>query len=126
MRNIRQSLHMILLCIVFLFVCACSKAPFYSIAPKEAEDLIKTEQCIIVDTRDPEEYDASHVKDAVSIPYERIKDTGPAELPDLQAVILVYGETAAQSEAAAERLSLLGYKNVYIFGGFDSWEGERQ
>lgn len=126
MRNIRKSLHMILLCIVFLFVCACSKAPFHSLTPDEAEDLIRTEKCVIVDTRSAEEYEQSHIKNAVNIPFASLQNMGPEELPDTKTVILIYGETDELSEAAAERLSLLGYSNVYLFGGYDSWKGERQ
>ncbi len=48
----------------------------------------------------------------------------PEELPDLDQVILVYCRSGNRSRQAAQKLFVIGYTNVYEFGGINDWTGE--
>ena len=79
---------------------------------------------VIVDVRRQDEYDAGHIPGAVLIPNESIVDERPAELPDLEQVILIYCRSGNRSKQAAQKLADLGYLNIYEFGGITTWTGE--
>ena len=48
----------------------------------------------------------------------------PAELPDLDQVVLIYCRSGNRSKQAAQKLADMGYTNVYEFGGIIDWTGE--
>ena len=78
----------------------------------------------IVDVRRQDEYDEGHIPGAICIPNERIVDSMPSELPDLEQVILVYCRSGRRSKEAAQKLFDMGYINVFEFGGIIDWNGE--
>ena len=79
---------------------------------------------VVVDVRRQDEYDSGHIPGAICIPNESITDTQPAELPDLNQIILVYCRTGRRSKEASQKLFDMGYKNVFEFGGIVDWTGE--
>ena len=79
---------------------------------------------VIVDVRSKDEYAAGHIPGAICIPNESITNTQPAELPDLDQVILVYCRSGNRSRQASQKLADMGYTNVYEFGGIKDWTGE--
>ena len=78
---------------------------------------------IIVDVRRQDEYDAGHIPGAVLIPNESIGTEQPEELPDLDQIILIYCRSGNRSKQAAQKLADMGYRNVYEFGGINTWDG---
>ena len=79
---------------------------------------------VIVDVRRADEYASGHIPGAILVPNESIGTEKPAELPDLDQIILVYCRSGNRSAQAAKKLADLGYKNVYDFGGIMSWTGD--
>lgn len=79
---------------------------------------------VVVDVRRQDEYDAGHIPGAILIPNESIGKEKPAELPDLDQVILIYCRSGNRSKQAAEKLFNIGYTNLYEFGGIQDWTGE--
>ncbi len=79
---------------------------------------------IVVDVRHQDEYDDGHIPGAILIPNESIGNAPPEALPDLDQIILIYCRSGNRSKQAAEKLSAIGYKNVYEFGGINTWTGE--
>lgn len=79
---------------------------------------------VIVDVRRQNEYDAGHIPGAILIPNESIRDTQPEALPDQNQIILIYCRSGNRSKQAAQKLSDMGYTNVYEFGGIIDWTGE--
>ena len=79
---------------------------------------------VVLDVRTQEEYDAGHIAGAMLLPNETIVDAQPAELPDLNAEILVYCRSGNRSAQAANKLLALGYTNVIDFGGIIDWPYE--
>ena len=79
---------------------------------------------VILDVRTREEYAGGHIPGAICIPNETIGTEKPAELPDLEQLILVYCRSGNRSKQASEKLCAMGYTNVVEFGGIISWTGE--
>lgn len=76
---------------------------------------------ILLDVRTSEEFLAIRIDGAILIPYNEIADRAAAELPDKNAVILIYCRSGRRSANAARSLADMGYTNVYDFGGIIDW-----
>ena len=82
------------------------------------------EPYVIVDVRRPDEFAKGHISGAINVPNEGIADEQPAELPDLDQVLLVHCQTGRRSAAASKKLADIGYTRVLEFGGIMTWKGE--
>lgn len=83
----------------------------------------KTE-AVILDAREPEEYQVSHLKNAISVGYNKfdLKQT-TKQLKDQQQTIVVYCSIGIRSENIAEKLKNAGYIHVYnLYGGIFEWK----
>lgn len=85
--------------------------------------MAKNDGHVTVDVRRQDEYDAGHIPGAILIPNESIGTERPAELPDLDQIILIYCRSGNRSKQAAQKLFDLGYTNLYEFGGINTWTG---
>lgn len=95
---------------------------YKQISQSEAYEMMSRDDGhIIIDVRRRDEYDSGHIEGAVLIPNETISDTPPAELPDLDQIILVYCRSGRRSKEAAQKLFDMGYTNIYEFGGIIDW-----
>ena len=94
---------------------------YRKIAAEQAYEMMNTQEVTIVDVRTQSEYDEGHIQNAVLIPNETIGSEPPSNLPDKNAVVLVYCRSGRRSEEAARKLVNLGYVNVYDFGGINDW-----
>ena len=72
---------------------------------------------IIIDARTQEEFAEGHIKGAIMIPEYEIAERAEKELPDKEALILVYCRSGRRSKIASEEVVKLGYTNVKEFGG---------
>ena len=80
-----------------------------------------TDEFILLDVRRDEEFREAHIEGAVLIPDYEIESRAAAELPDIDALILVYCRSGRRSADAANKLVGMGYTNVYDFGGIIDW-----
>ena len=104
---------------------AGNKADYTRISQEEAKEMMaRDDGHVIVDVRRQDEYDAGHIPGAILIPNETIGSDSPEALPDYDHIILVYCRSGNRSKQASEKLAAMGYKNVYEFGGINSWTGE--
>ena len=94
---------------------------YRKITAEQAYEMMNTQEVTIVDVRTQSEYDEGHIQNAVLIPNETIGSDTPTNLPDKNAVILVYCRSGRRSEEAARKLVNLGYVSVYDFGGINDW-----
>ena len=100
-------------------------AQYYQITQDEAKRRMELDDGhVIVDVRREDEYAQGHIPGAILIPNESIIDTPPAELPDLDQIILVYCRTGRRSREASQKLADMGYTNVFEFGGIADWTGD--
>lgn len=99
-----------------------AETAYHKITAEEAKEMLDADPTVIlVDVRTQEEYEQSHIESAVLIPNETIKDTPPQELPDQQARIIVHCRTGVRSKQAADKLTALGYTQIYDMGGIVDW-----
>ena len=123
-------LFMLAALLFFLTGCAFAKkagnkADYTRISQEEAKEMMaRDDGHVIVDVRRQDEYDAGHIPGAILIPNETIGSDSPEALPDYDQIILVYCRSGNRSKQASEKLAAMGYKNVYEFGGINSWTGE--
>lgn len=102
-----------------------SAAEYHKISQEEAAQMMEQDDGhIIVDVRTVEEYNTGHIPGAICIPNESIGSEQPAELPDLDQIILVYCRSGNRSKQASKKLAEIGYTNIYEFGGINSWSGK--
>lgn len=136
-----KRIFLIILC-VFLVLGGCSSvketykketdkketgtAPAYiQISQEEAKEMMaRDDGHVIVDVRRQDEYDAGHIPGAILIPNESIGCDSPEALPDYDQIILIYCRSGNRSKQASEKLAAMGYKNIYEFGGINTWTGE--
>ena len=98
---------------------------YLKISQAEAMEMMKkNDGHVIVDVRRQDEYDAGHIPGAILIPNESIGTERPAELPDLDQIILIYCRSGNRSKQAAQKLFDMGYTRLYEFGGINTWTGE--
>ena len=101
------------------------KSSYTRISQEDAKKMMEADDGhVIVDVRRADEFAAGHIPGAILVPNESIGSEKPAELPDLDQIILVYCRSGNRSAQAAKKLADLGYKNVYDFGGIMSWTGD--
>lgn len=134
MRKIRYRLFLIAGLVLLLTACQSGGQvmdgdgmvrSFTQISQDEAREMMSKEDGhVIVDVRRQDEYEAGHIPGAICIPNESIGTEQPAELPDLDQILLIYCRSGRRSKQAAQKLLEIGYTNVYEFGGIKDWTGE--
>ena len=98
---------------------------YQQITQEEAKDMMDTQEVIVLDVREQDEFDSGHIPGAVLLPVGTIaEDTAAAVIDDLDTVVLVYCRSGNRSKTASKALADLGYTNVYEFGGINSWPYE--
>lgn len=95
------------------------------ITAKEAKEIIDgSENYVILDVREADEFAKGHIEGAIQISYTELEDRAEAELPDKDQTILVYCRSGRRSAIAAQSLVKLGYTDVRDFGGILDWPYE--
>ena len=98
---------------------------YEQITPEQAKTIMDTESgYAIIDARTEEEFAEGHIEGAILIPEYEVADRAEKELPDKDALILVYCRSGRRSKIASEELVNLGYTNVKEFGGIIDWPYE--
>ena len=95
---------------------------YQQITAKEAKEIMDSgSEYILIDARTTEEFAAGHIAGAILIPEYEVARRAEQELPDKDALILVYCRSGRRSKIASEELVKLGYTNVKEFGGIIDW-----
>lgn len=95
---------------------------YTKISAEEAKEIMDdTNNFVIVDVREADEYAAGHIKGALLIPYGEIGEKAGEELPDKEQIVLVYCRSGRRSAIAAQTLVELGYTDVRDIGGIIDW-----
>jgi rhodanese-related sulfurtransferase len=97
---------------------------YRTVTPEEVAAMVERgDEVFIVDLREPREYHAGHVPDAISLPSDHFADRYGRELSPDDPVILVC-ERGRTSEAAAAFLVGQGFTDVATMaGGMGTWAG---
>ena len=101
------------------------KAEYHKITPADAKAIMdSTQPYTLVDVRTDSEYQSGHIKGAILIPSDVITNKAASELPDKNALIIVYCRSGARSSASSKALVNMGYTKVYDLGGIMDWPYE--
>ena len=101
---------------------AAQPGSWQKIPADEAKQMMDDVQdYVLVDVRTKDEYEEAHIEGAVLIPVDVIAQQAEEQLPDKDAVILLYCRSGNRSAKAAGILAELGYTQVFDFGGIGSW-----
>ena len=104
-----------------------SDSSYQQITQEEAKEMMDTEEVIILDVREQDEYDSGHIPGAVLLPVGSIdEDTAAEVIPEKDSTVLVYCRSGNRSKTASSALAELGYTNIYEFGGINTWPYETE
>ena len=90
------------------------------------EELHKPNDYLLLDTREPEEFEVSHLKNAVFVGYKKFdSENFQNQYPNKEMDIVVYCSLGVRSENIGEKLQKLGYKKVRnLYGGVFEWKNK--
>jgi len=92
-------------------------SPILAVAQMNKEDMI------ILDVREPVEFNNGHISDAINTPIEKLTDFIAKMESQKKHPILVVCQTGTRSTPASKKLSKLGFEKIYTLeGGMQSWE----
>lgn len=81
---------------------------------QEAQQIMaNSSNAILVDVRSKQEYQEYHIDGAICIPHYEIQNRIKKEIPNKNALIILYCQSGIRSEKAMRILLMLGYENVY-------------
>jgi len=123
----RRVSAVILAVLLLLTGCAGKKDShtFQRISQEEARQRMDKQDVVILDVREQYEFEEGHIPGAVLLPVGTItKDTAAAVIPDFDTEVLVYCRSGNRSQTASSALAELGYRNIYEFGGINTWPYE--
>jgi rhodanese-related sulfurtransferase len=108
----------------FQDLVADAKKKITEISPTDAATKAKSSSdAVIVDVRDKDEFDDSHIPDAVHMSRGLIEYEIEERFPDRNTTIICHCGGGGRSALAAESLQKMGYKNVRsMAGGFRAWK----
>ena len=109
----------------FRDLLAQAKSQITEIDTNEAASRISAGGVIVLDVREPDEYEQGALPDALHIPRGHLEAQIEGRIVEKTAPVLVYCAGGVRSAFAAKTLSELGYTNVVsVAGGFGKWKDE--
>jgi sulfur-carrier protein adenylyltransferase/sulfurtransferase len=80
---------------------------------------------VVLDVREPEEYEQGAIPGAVHIPRGTLEGSVESRLTDKSAPVVIHCASGVRSAFAAKTLTDMGYENVVsMVGGFNKWKDE--
>jgi len=102
---------------------AQTKQVVEEIEPFEAAQEIEGGDVVLIDTREPHEYQEAHLENGKLVPPGLLRDEIAAAAPDKSARTILYCRSGNRSYLAAEQLQALGYTDVAsMAGGILAWQ----
>ena len=109
----------------FRELLADTKRQIREVDTEGAQALINESGTIVLDVREPDEYEQGALPRAIHIPRGHLESQVEGRLPDREARIVVYCAGGTRSAFAAKTLEELGYRDVVsMSGGFNKWKDE--
>src|SRR5215471_20074734 len=104
-----------------------TKAEITEIDTAEAERRSQQPGVVILDVREPDEYDQGALLRAIHIPRGQLETNIEGRVPDHDAPIVIYCAAGTRSAFAAKTLQELGYTDVVsVAGGFNRWKDQNR
>ncbi len=92
----------------------------------QPEELAQQQNTLILDAREKEEYDVSHLKNAIWVGYSKFQLASvETKLKNRESEIVVYCSIGVRSEDIGEKLMKAGYSDVKnLYGGIFEWKNK--
>jgi len=109
----------------FREMLAAAKANIREITTEEAEGEIGLDGTIVLDVREPDEYEQGAIPGSVHLPRGNLESSIEGRIPDKSAHVVVMCAGGVRSAFAADTMQQLGYTDVAsMMGGFNRWKDE--
>ncbi len=100
-----------------------TKQQVEEIEPFEAQQEIEGGDVVLIDTREPHEYQEAHLENGKLVPPGLLGDEIATAAPNKSARTILYCRSGNRSYKAAEQLQALGYEDVAsMAGGILAWQ----
>ena len=109
----------------FREMLAAAKANIRETTTEEAEAELARPEAVLLDVREPDEYEQGAVAGAVHLPRGNLETSIEGRIPDKGSHVLVMCAGGVRSAFAADTMQQLGYTDVAsVAGGFNRWKDE--
>src|SRR6059058_100797 len=107
----------------FQKLVAEAKKNITEISPQDAAAKLNSDEAVIVDVRDKDEWDDGHIPGAIHMSRGTVELDIEEKVPETNAMIICHCGGGGRSALAAESLQKMGYKNVRsMAGGLKAWK----
>jgi rhodanese-related sulfurtransferase len=108
---------------IYFLALGCLLAFMYirrsgQVSKKAAATLLR-KGAVVVDVRRATEFSGGHLSQAFNMPIDEIEGLSNEKLKDKNRAILVHCKTGLRSKKAKEKLTRMGYKNVFDLGSYE-------
>src|SRR5580698_10591020 len=102
-----------------------AKAAIRQVDPDEAAREMADGETVVLDVREPDEYEQGALPGALHIPRGTLETSVEGRIPDKSSHVVVYCAGGTRSAFAAQTMQELGYRDVAsVIGGFNRWKDE--
>ncbi|MDA3004760.1 MAG: ThiF family adenylyltransferase, partial [Actinomycetota bacterium] len=111
----------------FRELLAAAKSKIQEVDTQTAAEKIAAKQVVVLDVREPDEFEQGALKNVVHIPRGHLEAQVESKIVDKNSPVIVYCAGGVRSAFAAETLQELGYTSVLsMAGGFGKWKDENR
>ena len=104
-----------------------TKAEIREVDTAEAEQLREQPGAVVLDVREPDEYEQGAIPGSVHIPRGQLESNIEGRVADHDTPLVVFCAGGVRSAFAAKTLEQLGYTDVVsVKGGFNKWKDENR
>ena len=90
------------------------------------EEFHANPNALLVDVRNPSEYNAGHIPGSINFAMSLILKEGEEAFPDKSQPLFVYCQSGARSARAGKLLELMGYESITDLGGISDYNGPKE
>jgi molybdopterin/thiamine biosynthesis adenylyltransferase/rhodanese-related sulfurtransferase len=102
-----------------------TKQQIHEVDTETADELRQAPGAVVLDVREPDEYEQGAIPGAVHIPRGQLESSIEGRVPDRATPLIVHCAGGVRSAFAARTLAELGYTDVVsVAGGFNKWKDE--
>ena len=95
---------------------------FEVINDEQMDGYVKNKRALIIDVREPADYEAKHIENSINIPFEKLEKEYHKMPRDL--MLILYCERGGSSMLAAKELFDRGYVVKALIGGIRGYKGK--
>jgi molybdopterin/thiamine biosynthesis adenylyltransferase/rhodanese-related sulfurtransferase len=109
----------------FRELLAATRAEVREVDTAQADELRRRPKAVVLDVREPDEYEQGAIPGAVHIPRGTLESSVENRITDKSAPVIIHCASGVRSVFAAKTLSDMGYQDVVsVSGGFNKWKDE--